>query len=76
MTKKLLGAAAVITNEAGQILQDIPQPASPEILECGYFRTTELPKPISDFTIQRIVHAASAGDSGLFHRIGPRQWIE
>lgn len=54
----------------------IPQPCSPEILECKYYSIDDLPRPISDFTIQRIIHALDTNNNKLFHVIGPREWIE
>lgn len=53
-----------------------PEPSSPEILECGYYDITDLPKPISDFTYRRIQDAIRTERKQLFHTIGPRQWIE
>lgn len=53
-----------------------PEPSSPEILECGYFRENELPRPMSDFTYRRIQDALNANNNHLFHSIGPRQWLE
>ncbi|WP_025852154.1 NUDIX hydrolase [Paenibacillus ehimensis] len=53
-----------------------PQPSSPEILECKYCLIDDLPKPISDFTIQRIQDAFNPTRQQLFHIVGPRQWIE
>lgn len=35
----------------------IPQPHSREILECGYFSIDELPRPMSNFTCNRIREA-------------------
>lgn len=56
----------------------VPKPTSPEILECRFCAVDDLPRPISDFTVQRIQHALDLGqgNSKLFHRIGPRQWLE
>lgn len=53
----------------------IPKPSSPEILECGFFSMDELPKPISDFTCNRIRDSLN-NDKDLFHIIEPRKWIE
>jgi 8-oxo-dGTP diphosphatase len=36
-----------------------PKASSPEIVECGYWRVEALPRPINDFTIQRIKDAAA-----------------
>ncbi|MDQ0917065.1 NUDIX hydrolase [Paenibacillus sp. V4I5] len=54
----------------------IPQPSSPEILECRFCSRDELPKPISDFTCKRIEDALNHERQHLFHTVGPRQWIE
>lgn len=53
-----------------------PKPSSSEILECGYYSINELPKPMSDFTYNRIQDAIRNDRNNLFHVIGPRQWIE
>lgn len=53
-----------------------PVPSSPEILECGFYDITDLPRPISDFTYRRIQDAIRTERQQLFHTIGPRQWIE
>lgn len=54
-----------------------PAPSSPEISECGFFALDALPRPISDFTVQRIRDAVDATLTapGLV-QIGPRQWLE
>lgn len=52
-----------------------PQPSSPEILECGYFSIDDLPKPISDFTYNRIINSLNNSEA-VFKVIGLRQWIE
>lgn len=54
----------------------VPQPSSPEILECKFCSRDELPKPISDFTCKRIEDALNDNRRQLFHTVGPRQWIE
>jgi 8-oxo-dGTP diphosphatase len=36
-----------------------PTPSSPEISACSFWPPSELPRPISDFTVQRIEHAAA-----------------
>lgn len=54
----------------------IPVPSSPEILECRYCSIADLPKPISDFTYNRIKDALNENKQHLFHTIGPRQWME
>jgi 8-oxo-dGTP diphosphatase len=53
-----------------------PQPSSSEILECKYCTINDLPRPISDFTYQRIQEALNTDTKYLFHVIGPRQWFE
>jgi 8-oxo-dGTP diphosphatase len=55
---------------------DMPSPSSPEIAECGFFAPDNLPRPISDFTVQRINEAINPWNHQLFHMIGPRQWLE
>ncbi|WP_054958513.1 NUDIX hydrolase [Paenibacillus dakarensis] len=54
----------------------IPTPSSPEILECGFFSIHDLPKPMSDFTYNRILDALNNNRKKQFHEIGPRKWIE
>ncbi|GGG69132.1 NUDIX hydrolase [Paenibacillus radicis (ex Gao et al. 2016)] len=54
----------------------VPQPSSPEILECRFCSIDELPRPISDFTYKRIKDALNPERGQLFHTVGPRQWIE
>jgi 8-oxo-dGTP diphosphatase len=46
-----------------------------EIADLGYFDIDALPRPISDFTVQRIRDAASGGPARLI-AIGPRVWLE
>ncbi|NUU63010.1 NUDIX hydrolase [Paenibacillus agri] len=55
---------------------EVPQPSSPEILECRFCSRDDLPRPISDFTCKRIEDALNDDKHQLFHRIGPRKWIE
>jgi len=52
-----------------------PKPSSAEILECRFFSLDNLPKPMSDFTYNRIKNSLNKSDE-LFYVIGPRQWIE
>ncbi|OMF25034.1 hypothetical protein BK132_22360 [Paenibacillus sp. FSL H8-0259] len=61
---------------ADNVNHQVPQPTSPEILECGFYSKDELPKPISDFTCNRIEHALNPDRKQLFHTVGPRQWFE
>lgn len=53
-----------------------PIPSSPEILECGFFNINELPRPMSDFTYNRIHDALNRLGKKQFHLIGPINWIE
>lgn len=53
-----------------------PAPTSGEIVECGFFSVDELPRPISDFTEQRIHHALFQDNSSLFHVMKPLKWKE
>lgn len=46
-----------------------------EIANLGYFGIDALPRPISDFTVQRIRDAASGGPARLT-TIGPRVWLK
>jgi 8-oxo-dGTP pyrophosphatase MutT (NUDIX family) len=51
-----------------------PKPSSAEILECAYWPVDALPRPINDFTIQRIRDAQTTGPVGV-RVLGPRQWF-
>lgn len=46
-----------------------------EIAGFGYFELDQLPRPISDFTVQRIRDAAAGGAARLT-AIAPRVWLE
>jgi 8-oxo-dGTP diphosphatase len=52
----------------------VPKPSSAEILECGYWPVDALPRPINDFTTQRITDARSTGPVPI-RVLGPRQWF-
>lgn len=54
----------------------VPEPSSPEILECGYFAIDDLPRPMKDFTYNRIMDAFRGDDGKWFRVIGPVQWYE
>lgn len=54
----------------------IAKPSSTEILECKYCTPNDLPRPISDFTVQRIHEALDHDIQHVFHNIGPRQWMD
>jgi len=51
-----------------------PKPSSAEILDCGYFSVDGLPRPMNDFTIQRIMDAQSTKPVAI-SVLGPRQWF-
>ena len=53
----------------------IPQAKPPEILEVGYFPLSGLPRPINDFTLQRIEDARSK-QALMVRVLGPRRWLE
>ena len=42
-----------------------PVPTSPEISECAFWDTADLPRPISDFTVRRVVDAVSKSPQPL-----------
>lgn len=46
-----------------------------EITQCAYWPPTTLPRPISDFTVQRINDALSGTTQPLPVNIAPRQWL-
>jgi 8-oxo-dGTP pyrophosphatase MutT (NUDIX family) len=52
-----------------------PKPHPPEILDCGYFAVDSLPKPINDFTLQRIDDARSDGTVAERTVSAPRRWL-
>ena len=52
-----------------------PQARPPEILECGYFAIDQLPRPINDFTLQRINDGKSSGVVAVTV-LGLRRWIQ
>ncbi len=47
-----------------------------EVTECGYWSPHDLPRPISDFTVQRIQDALSGESQLLPVSVGPRQWLK
>lgn len=55
--------------------QRLPVPSSPEILECGYWPPDALPRPISDFTIQRIRDALSSEPLEGLIEVPRRTWL-
>lgn len=49
---------------------------SEEVTECAYWPPAALPRPISDFTVQRINDGLSGAIQPLPVNIAPRQWLE
>jgi 8-oxo-dGTP pyrophosphatase MutT (NUDIX family) len=47
-----------------------------EISECAYWPSAALPRPISDFTVQRINDALSGIRQPLPVNVAPRQWLK
>jgi 8-oxo-dGTP diphosphatase len=56
-------------------LTEAPLPASAEISDCAYWPASELPRPISSFTIQRIEDALG-GPQPLLSVVPRREWLE
>lgn len=55
----------------------VPAVDGVEASECGYWPVDALPRPISDFTVQRIKDALQqSGAEPALVEIGPRQWLE
>ena len=54
----------------------LPCPDRAEISECGFWPLNELPRPISDWTVQRIQDASTGNQFVLPTVIGPRVWLE
>jgi 8-oxo-dGTP diphosphatase len=53
-----------------------PTPSSPEISACSFWPPSELPRPISDFTVQRIEQAAAATRGLELVVVAPLRWLE
>ena len=53
-----------------------PAPRSPEILECGYFSADDLPRPVNDFTLQRIHDAKDSRRPTNVQVLGERRWLD
>jgi len=53
-----------------------PKPSSPEILECRYWPLDALPRPMTDFTLQRIKDAQQQPKPVAIGVLGPRRWFE
>lgn len=56
--------------------QAVPHASSPEISDWGYWPVDALPRPISDFTIQRIRDAVGTESQPRVVEVGPRVWVE
>ena len=54
----------------------IPQADGAEISECAFWSPEALPRPISDWTVQRIRDAIAGRKFPLPQSIGPRIWRE
>jgi 8-oxo-dGTP pyrophosphatase MutT (NUDIX family) len=52
-----------------------PMASSPEILECGFFALDRLPRPINDFTIQRIDDGRTSKPIAI-SALSRRRWID
>ncbi|MCW3055546.1 MAG: hydrolase [Chthonomonadales bacterium] len=53
-----------------------PRPDLAEISECGFWPVNALPRPMSDWTVQRIQDAVEGKTFALPTVIGPRVWLE
>jgi 8-oxo-dGTP pyrophosphatase MutT (NUDIX family) len=53
----------------------IPQPNCSEVTACNYWPSDALPRPISDFTIQRIRDGLTTSGPVLPVTITPRRWL-
>lgn len=51
-------------------------PASEEISECRFCDVNDLPRPISDFTIRRIMDALTPGAEPVITAIPSRTWLD
>jgi 8-oxo-dGTP diphosphatase len=54
----------------------VPVPSSDEIAECGFFRRSELPRPISDFTLSRIDDALAGIAPEAVVTIERQGWLD
>lgn len=58
------------------VIEEAPFQMDAEVTECAFWPVDALPRPISDFTIQRIRDAVSGVNQTLPKNIAPRKWIE
>ena len=52
-----------------------PKASSPEITECGFYAFDELPRPMTEFTRQRIADAQAPPKALTIRVLGPRRWL-
>jgi len=52
-----------------------PMPFSPEVSACGNWSASNLPRPISNFTVQRIEDALRPAPQTLPSVVPPREWL-
>jgi 8-oxo-dGTP pyrophosphatase MutT (NUDIX family) len=57
-------------------VEEAPFQMDTEVTQCAFWPVDALPRPISDFTIQRIRDALSGASQILPIIIAPRQWFE
>jgi 8-oxo-dGTP diphosphatase len=53
-----------------------PAPSSTEISDCGFWDANDLPRPISNFTVQRIQDALTAAPQPLPIPVPDRIWLD
>jgi 8-oxo-dGTP diphosphatase len=53
-----------------------PVPSSPEISACDYWSVADLPRPISNFTIQRVNDTLRVTPQALPSLLAPREWLD
>jgi 8-oxo-dGTP pyrophosphatase MutT (NUDIX family) len=53
-----------------------PHAMPPEIVDCTFWPPDQLPRPISDFTVQRILDVLAPPGPLLPQTVGPRRWLE
>jgi 8-oxo-dGTP diphosphatase len=54
----------------------MPRPDAAEVTDCAYWPPEALPRPISDFTVQRIHDALAGAEPVTIIVVPPRQWLE
>ena len=53
-----------------------PTPSSPEVSACDFWSLSDLPRPISNFTVQRINDALGRAPQALPSVLAPREWLD